>query len=216
MFKKIFIFLISFLLTFITVILAYLWDAPRNSDIIKPFFPKTLFSIENSPKDSLTGEVSSISGNVAWQSRSSNYATLINSNIKLQQGEEVITHDNGKSVISFSKVGTFTLFPNTQLSFIQTLPVNFVIEQDQGLATYDKTSDTKLSVRSLDLLININSGTSTISVDKDSADIQVSVNSGSVSAAFNDTNNQTNIIIVEEGKKFIFNNNTKTGRIRNL
>ena len=203
MFKNIFLFLLSFLLTFIIVVLAFLWDAPRNSEILKPFFPKTLFSIENSPKDSLTGEVSSISGSVAWQSRSSNYATLIDSNIKLQQGEEVLTHDNGKSVVTFPEVGTFTLFPNTQLSFIQTLPVNFVIEEDQGLATYDKTSDKKLSVRALDLLININSGTTTISVDKDTTDIIVSVNSGSASAAFNDTDNQTNIITLEEGKKFL-------------
>jgi hypothetical protein len=27
----------------------YLWVAPRDSQILKPFFPKTLFSIENAP-----------------------------------------------------------------------------------------------------------------------------------------------------------------------
>jgi hypothetical protein len=37
-----------------------------------------------------------------------------------------------------------------------------------------------VSVRALDLLINVEKGTCTISVDKDTSDIIVTVNSGSV------------------------------------
>ena len=198
------------------VIYGYLWDAPRDSQLLKPFFPKTLFSVENPPNQSLTGDILSMSGNVAWQSRIANYATLINSPIKIQQGEEIDVQNNGNAIIDFTKVGKISVSPNTQINFIQTLPANFVLEQKQGILTFDKNGNIPASIRALDLLINIEEGSCTISVDKDSSDIIITVNSGSVTIAFNDTNNQTNILTIKEGKEYLFNNNTKLGKIKSL
>lgn len=216
MIKNIFLFIISILIGVTAVIFGYLWAAPRDSQILKPFFPKTLFSIENAPSQSLSGKVISFSGNVSWQSRTASYATLINSPVKLQQGEEVNVQNNGKVVIDFPQVVTITASSSTQINFIQTLPANFVVEQKQGLSAYDKNGDIPVSVRALDLLINVEKGSCTVSVDKDTADIIVTVNSGLVTVGFNDTGNNTNILTINEGKKYFFNNDTKLGKIKSL
>lgn len=214
MMKNISLLIISILIGITTITISYLWIAPRNSQILKPFFPKTLFSVENAPSQSLSGKTTSLSGNVSWQSRTARFATLINSPIKLQQGEEIDTQNNGNATIDFPKIGTITIFPNTQVNFIQTLPANFVIEQKQGLSEYYKNGNIPISIRSLDLLINLEKGSIIVSVDKNTSDITVTVNSGSVTVAFNDTNNNTNILNINEREKYSFNNNSKLGKIK--
>ena len=216
MVKKIILFTFSIAISTILVIFGYLWESPRDSQLLKPFFPKTLFSIENAPDQSLIGEVASVSGNIAWQSRTANYATLISSPVKLQQGEEIDAQNNGNAVISFPGVGEITVFPNTQINFIQTLPANVVVEQKQGLSIYDKNGNIPISIRALDLLINPTEGTCTVSVDKDSTEIIVTVDSGSATLAFNNINNVTNILTVKKGYEYVFNNNTKVGRLKSL
>jgi hypothetical protein len=213
---KIILFIFSVLIGSLIIITAYLWSAPRDSQILKPFFPKTLFSIENAPSQSLVGKVASISGNVAWQSRTASFSTLINSPVILQQGEKVNTQDNGKVTINFPQTITITASANTQLNFIQTLTANFVVDQAQGRSTYVKNGTVPISVRALDLLINVETGTCSISVDKDTASIVVAVSSGSAVVAFNDTNNVTNILTINKGEEYLFNNNTKLGKIKSL
>jgi hypothetical protein len=214
--KKLFLFLVSITTGAAVVIFGYLWDAPRNSQFLKPFFPKTLFSVENAPSQTLSGKIASMSGSVAWQSRTADYATLINSPVKLQQGEAISTYENGKATINFPAIGNMTFSPNTQVNFIQTLPANFVVEQKQGISTYTKNGNIPVSIRALDLLINLEEGNCTVSVDKDSANITVTVNSGSIKVAFNDINNNTNIVTINEGEQYLFNNNTKMGNVEFL
>lgn len=213
---KISLFIFSILVGGIIIVVGYLWGAPRDSQILKPFFPRTLFSIENAPSQSLFGKVVSVSGNVSWQSRTASFATLIKSWVKLQQGEEINVQNNGKATIDFPQVVKVTVLANTQLNFIQTLPANFVVKQAQGQSIYDKNGAIPLSVRALDLLVNVEAGVCSISVDKDTKDIIVAVNSGSAMIAFSDTDNNTNILTINKGKQYLFNNDTKLGKIRPL
>jgi ferric-dicitrate binding protein FerR (iron transport regulator) len=91
-----------------------------------------------------------------------------------------------------------------------------VIEQKQGLVMYDKNGETPVSIRALDLLINIDKGRCEVLVDKDTSDITVTVSTGSVTVAFNDINNNTNIKSISEGEKYLFNNDSKTGYIKSI
>jgi hypothetical protein len=134
----------------------------------------------------------------------------------LQQGEEVDTYDNGNVTINFAQFGTITESFNTQVNLIQTLPENFVIEQKQGTITFDKIGDNQTSIIALDLLININSGQSSIFVDKENSKITVSIKTGLATVAFNDNANNTNVISIKNGDKYIFDDNTKTGVIKKL
>jgi hypothetical protein len=214
MLKNIFLLIVSVILGSLIIIGGFLWISPRNTQVIKIILPKSLFSLETAPTNSLVGQVASLSGKVAWQSRVAPIAILINSPIKLQQGEEIDTYDNGSANINFTAFGTIFLSPNTQVNFIQTLPENFVVNQKQGTAIYTKTGENPSSVIALDLLININSGESKILVDKDTAKITITVETGSLTVAFNDTDNNTNVITLNSGDEYIFNDNTRLGVIK--
>jgi hypothetical protein len=216
MLKTFALFIFSLIMGTIIAVFCYFWLSPKESQIIKPFLPKTLFSIENAPSQSITGIVESFSGNVAWQSRSANYATLINSPVKLQQGDEINVQDNGQAITSFPNIVKISISPNTQVNFIQTLKVNFVAEEKQGNAFYEKTGSIPVSIRAFDLLINLKNGAFSISVDKESAMVVINVGSGSATAAYIDTDNNTQILTIKEKQKYQFNNDTKLGRVTTL
>jgi hypothetical protein len=209
MLKNIFLFIISVTIGAIITITVYLRVFQSKTEFIKPFSSKTLFSLQNAPTQSVVGNIASVSGSVVWQSRTSPTPVPINSSQKLQQGEEIETRGNGKAILEFANVGIITVSPNTQINIIQTLPLNFVVQQKKGTAEYAKTGDIPMSIRGLDLLININSGKSTISVDQENSQIVLSVETGSAIVAFNDTENLTNILTVPSGSEYIFNNDTK-------
>jgi hypothetical protein len=216
MFKKIILFCFSIAAGALIIISGFLWVSPRNTQVLEIILPKSLFSLENAPANSLAGEIASISGKVAWQSRVAPVAILIDSPTKLQQGEEVDSYNNGNAMVSFSKVGTIAIFSNTQINFIQTLFQDFVISQKQGSADYSKTGENPLSVVALDLLVNINSGESSIFVNKDTSTVTVNVKIGYATAAFNDRDDNTQVIPLKAGQQYIFDDNTKTGLIKTL
>ena len=216
MFKNILLLIISVTAGTLLIILGFLWVSPRSTQVLKIILPQSLFSLEKAPADSLIGEIASISGKVAWQSRIAPVSILINAPLKLQQGEEVDTYSDGNATINFPKIATMSASFNTQLSFIQTLPENFVVWQKQGLADYNKNGEVQISVVALDLLINLDLGQCSILVDKDTAKVTVSVKTGLATVAFNDSDNNTNVVLLKTGDQYIFDDNTKTGVVRSL
>lgn len=214
MLKNIFLLILSIFIGAIIIIEGFLWLSARNTQILKIILPKSLFSLETAPTDSLIGKIATLSGKVAWQSRVAPVAILISVPVELQQGEEVDTYEDGSATINFTQFGTISLSSNTQVNLIQTLPENFVINQKQGTAIYTKTGETPTSVVVLDLLVNINSGQNKILVNADTAKITINVITGSTTVAFNDTDNKTTVVLLNSGDEYSFNNNTKIGVIK--
>jgi hypothetical protein len=216
MIKNILLIIISLIAGALLVILGFLWISPRNTQVLKVIIPKTLFSLENAPTDSLVGEIASFSGKVAWQSRIAPVAILINSPVKLHQGEEVDTYDDGNVNVNFPNGVIITAASNTQVNFIQTLPQAFVVEQKQGSVSYSKTGEKPVSIIALDLLVDVNSGENTVLVDKDKGEVTVTVKTGLVTVAFNDNDNNVNVVSLKVGDQYVFNDNTKIGVIKSL
>ncbi|MDO8583236.1 MAG: hypothetical protein Q7R51_01790, partial [bacterium] len=131
----------------------------------------------------------------------------------IQQGEAIETKDDGKITVRFPDAYTIDIFPKSKLDFIQTLPSNFVISQEQGISEYTKTGATPLSIRSFHLLIQLNSGYIAITTDKDEKTVSVNVSSGSATLAYNDLQYISNVITIKAGKTFTFDDNTRTARI---
>jgi hypothetical protein len=205
--------LFSVLAGFLLVVLGYLWFSPQNSELIKPFFPTTKFSLENAPTQSLVGNIATISGNVVWLSRTATFATPINSPIKIQQGEEVDTKANGNIIIEFLNHAAISIMPNTQINFIQTLPANIVLEQKKGKAIYkENPTGVPLSVVDSNILIDIK-GIVVIANDSKTPDITVSVEEGSAKVAYVDLENNSNVLNLKSGQKYVFNDNKKEGII---
>ena len=207
--KKFILLISAFLLSFFLVIAAYFWLSPQNSVLIQPFLPKSKFSLVKAPLDSLTAKISSYSGNIAWQSRTASMATLIGSPIELQQGEELDSQGNGTATIEFPGNARIFLYNNTQIYLVQTLPANIVIQQKQGTAEFTRLSqNVPLSVVSSNLLINVISGKTSVSMDKKTKYITVKV-TGESKIAYVDLNNNTHVKDLSTGNVFVFNDDTR-------
>lgn len=175
------------------------------------------FSLEKAPSESIKGNITSLSGNVGWQSRIATEPAQIISFPELQQGEAVETKDNGKMTLQFGNILASNLSPNTFLNFIQTLPTQFVIDQSKGKTEYVKLGETPLTVRSFGLLINIESGNVVVSINDKLGVMTSTVKKGSITAAYNDPKQETaNVLTVNEGSQYIFNNDTKQGEIKTI
>lgn len=213
--KRVFLFFLSFVVGVI-IMLAYGFTKlpQKNLQTKSVLSVTTKFSFQNAPMNTLIGNISSMSGTVEWESRTATQPAILNAPRQIQQGEEIITQDSGRAVVRFVDVFSAAISSKTDLNFIQTLPADIVINQTRGTAEYTKTGNIPLSIRSFDLLININNGDTTITSDTKKRVITVSINSGSITVAYNDLQNISKVITVTEGKQFVFNNNARQAVIK--
>ena len=179
------------------------------SDLVK--FSR--FSLEKAPSQSLVGTISSMGGDVEYESRVATEAAKISSPVQVQQGESLTTGANGNLILTFDKGAEIDMSSDTAIGIVQTLPADLVFSQNVGIAEYKKLADLPVSIRSSHLLIE-NSGDLTVSIDKVKPVISVKVLSGSATVAYNDTNNDSRVMTVESGKTLTFNDSTRRGVIQ--
>ena len=202
--------LIFFLLG-LAIVLGYrFWN--KQVTVFKPTVT-TKFSLENAPSESLRGNISTLSGTVAWLSRTGAKPVQIKTPRAIQQGESVTTGTNGKAVLLIKNDSMLSLSTDTQISIIQLLPQNFVFEQDKGTIQYQNTVHVPLSVKSYDLLTIITSAIVTISVDSKKKTVSVAVERGSVKEGYEDSQNNSTVSTINAGQTFVFDDTTKTGTV---
>lgn len=210
MIKNIFLILLFLAIGFLGTVCVYLFLTKEHSQIITPPVA-TQFSLEKAPSESITGTIAALSGQVLWTSRTADTSLFITHSQSIQQGEELATGNTGKATIAFPGEVTINMAKNSDVNIIQTLPANIVIEENNGNVIYEKIATSiPISVRGLDLLVNIDSGQSSIAVDKTNALVNLFVKSGSVTVAYTDTNSTSHVISIKTGQTITFNNNTKT------
>ncbi len=152
--KKLLIFLTFLFIGIILGSLCYIWKSNQtNSDIVR-VKKEPRFSIEKAPKNSEVGTIQSMSGTIKWESRTAiaTEGAQITQPVPIQQGEELISGDDGSAVVSYQNGLTISLSPNSHISFVQMLPTNFVLNQLKGTIEYQKNNSTPLAIRSLHLL----------------------------------------------------------------
>ncbi len=200
----------------IGVVAAYTKTAPQSTlkqGLGLPFIKQNQFSLENAPADSLRGKIATLSGDVKWQDRVATQSSQITSPVTIQQGEELITGDNGKVQVEIPTAVIINISPKTNLSFVQTLPQNVVFSQTKGKVEYQKTGTVPVSIRVLRLLVEERQGDITISISNIKPITTINVRVGSVTVAYNDPQNVSIVKTLDSGKQFIFNNDTKEGII---
>lgn len=178
--------------------------------------PPTAFSLENAPRDSLRGQIATMSGEIFWQSRTATEPAKLLTPIILQQGENLIASDGGKMVVNFPADLTISLTPRSQINIIQTLPVNLVFEQPAGTITYEASQSGTISVRSRRLLVNFTDGQVQVNTDSDNHVVTVGVFKGEGKLSYNDRNFTSQVVNLPAGRIFIFNDDRRTGRISRL
>lgn len=177
---------------------------------------KEEFSLEKAPTQSLTGNIISFSGSVNWQSRIATQPAQLTTPVSFAQGEKIVTGDNGNLTLELGSGCLITISPKTELSLIQTLPANIVFEQESGTVNYTQIVNTPLTIRSLDLLTQIGSGSANIITDKPEGLVTVEVNKGFVTIGYNDAKFISQVATVEAGRQVIFNDETRTIKIKPL
>jgi hypothetical protein len=174
----------------------------------------TAFSLQNAPKESLQGEIVSLSGDVAWQSRVATQPAQLKTPRKVQQGENIVTKSNGKVTMTFLNTVTLNMLSDSEVDFIQTLPANMVLVQQSGTTTYTVFGKVPVSVRAQDLLVQQSRGAMNVSVDKDAATVTVRATDGNATAAYTNADNTSVVVPITTGQSFVFDDTSLTGVIQ--
>lgn len=212
--KNIFLFIVSVVIG-IAVVILYV-KITNGQETLQTNYqtptsqPVSSFSLDNPPKDSLLGNIATMSGIIDWQSRvATQTAKLTDLRTQIVQGEMLQTGIGSSINVQFPTCCSLYMYPQTQLNFIQTLPANVVIQQTSGITEYVVTNSIPVAIRSLDLLTNINSGDILFSVSNTQPIITVFVKKGSMQASYNDLNYNSTVIPVYAGQTFYFNDQTR-------
>lgn len=169
------------------------------------------FSVETPPPKSKRGTIT-MSGDVEWQSRGATEPARLAERDEALQGEEYWTKETGNMTIRFPDIVDITIDPNTHINLVQTLPEHFVLLQDSGAAAYQKSpAAAPIAIRALHLLIQQNDGE--LDVVFDGPLITLIVASGSITVAYNDSNNSSQLVTIKDGNTYSFNDETRTGEI---
>jgi hypothetical protein len=174
----------------------------------------TAFSLQNPPKESLQGEIVSLSGDVAWQSRVATQPAQLKTPRKVLQGENIVTKTDGKVTMTFLNTVTMNMFSDSEVDIIQTLPANMVLVQQSGTTTYTVFGKVPVSVRAQDLLLQQKQGAMNVIVDKDAATVTVKVTDGNATAAYTDADNTSVLTPITSGRSFVFDETTLTGLVQ--
>lgn len=175
----------------------------------------TPFSLDTPPSNSLRGRITTSSGDTFWQDRSATQSSKLTITPLVLQGDEFWTKENGFLTITFPNTITLSMSKNTHISFVQTLPTNFVIQQGSGAVEYQKKSETPVAIRALNLLVQQKEGTCAVTIGE-SGRIEITVKKGLITTAFNDTENISTVEETYEGNTFIYNDDTRTSRSTTL
>lgn len=215
--KRILIIIFCFSLGVVSAYFFILWQNKKEPAKIVSFLPekitpvKTSFSLENAPAESLKATISSISGEILWQSRTATEpGALLSKDLLIQQGERLIASKSGSLTLNFDLAGELSLFPNTEIDIVQALPVNLVFKQIKGAVEYESQANT-FAVLINRLLISFSNAAVNVSVNDINGVITVKVNRGQVTAAYNDQNFLSQKITLSQNDTFIFDNEKRQG-----
>lgn len=207
--KNLLLFIISILIGGIVAVGYYRFIVDKKS-ILSPISQnkESAFSIANPPKQSITGKIISMTGMVEWESRVATQPAQIVKPVPIQQGENLITKDDGNVSVTFDNIGNIKLLPKTEVDFVQTLPLNFVVNQKSGTAVYTKTGTVPFSIRSLHLLVTI-TGEIKLAIDEEEPTITINVNEGKATIAYNDLQNISHVLTIDQGESFVFDDQNR-------
>ncbi len=217
--KKLILFIICFAFGILIILNYFIWQpikeppSPKETKTtqVEKLDPKEL--IDNPPKNSIKGELTTLDGEVKWQSRAATESAAITELQPIQQGELIETGEDGTVEVSFENAITASLSEKSSLDFPQTLPDKFMFIQRSGEVLYTNSKDFALSVRSHALISLLKNGSMKITIAEDEPVITVQNTEGIVEIAYNDSDLVSHIVTLESGETFSFDTEERTGEI---
>jgi len=215
--KTFLLFLVFFLAGFTVVSGFTYWHMQNSSSAVGSSTAVTTnFSLAKAPSESLKGTVASMSGTVTWLSRAATKPVQIHASHTIQQGETVSTGKNGEAVVTINNEAAISLSHNTDVNFIQLLPINLVLVQNDGAVTYQNSIQAPISVRSFDLLTLLTQGIVVISADQENKMVTITVQKGVATEGYKDVKGDSKVITLNAGEHFAFDDTTKEGTVTGM
>lgn len=179
------------------------------------FLPQKVSAELQPPKSAVTALVDNIKGAVKKEGRKDTKFQSLSKPSTLVEGEALST-ENGLIVIHFPNIADLSLSSNTELDYLNGLPKSIVVRQPDGTVSYTVLGSIQpFSVRSLGLLIEAeDKGLFTVATDAKEQSVLVVVKSGSVTLAYSDANDTTQVVEVTSGRRGFFNYSNSTLIVR--
>ncbi len=177
----------------------------------EPNFEPTKFSLEKAPSDSIKGQITAMSGDIWRQTRTATEPAKLTEPDVIQQGEVLIASDEGKLTVNFNPAATISLFPDTQVEIIQTLPLNLVFNQTKGIGQYQVSGTNPVTIRSFNLIVNIDEGLININTDAETGVITLSLKTGAAKVGYNSPEFDSKVWRLEAGDVFEYDSNERRG-----
>lgn len=178
--------------------------------VIEKQTPIPTFSIESPPSESLKGSIASRSGELLWESRVATQPSELKDTIQIQQGERLITKGKSSVTLHFDHVGSLVFSENADVSFIQTLPIDFVVQQNKGTVQYTINGNTPVSIRIRNALITKLSGVIQIAMKDEESIISISTIQGTAQIGFNNLDYVSQVFTLREGQVYEYNSDERT------
>lgn len=202
------LFLICFGLGLASVLGWRWWRTQYNH---APFVPQPQEVTLNPPRQSLTGTVASLSGEVVKDARNQDEPVTLTPGLSILEDEVLTTSSTGQTLIQFPPDLTIGILPEALATFSSTNPSHFLVKLDQGTIVITTDSLTSaVSVRSLHALLTLTQGQATIRTNAAQKTIVVSVTTGTVDIGYIDTNNRTQMVKLTQGQTALFDDAQRT------
>lgn len=176
----------------------------KNPQVTKPSY---LYKSQP-PSQALVGKLDKISGLVEKQSRDSNDWVEISTFSAVLQGESLKLNSIGRATALFENQTTLRLGKNTETSFINLIPEKFMLEQKNGIASFENLKPISLKV--FDSLTVLEAGEFSVDVNGEIGRFNLSISSGSAKLSFVDNSNDTQVYTLTKGENARYDSATNT------
>lgn len=177
----------------------------------EPRFEPTKFSLDQAPSESIKGQINNMTGDIWWQSRTATEPAQLIEPVTIQQGEILIASEAGHITVRFDPAAVISLFPDTQVEIVQTLPLNLVFNQTKGVGQYQVSGTNPVTVRSFNLIVNIDNGLINIDTDEATGVITLSLKTGMATVGYNSPEFDSKVWELEPGDVFSYDSSERRG-----
>ena len=177
----------------------------------KPFVPFTTTFTSLPPQQSIGATLTVLNGIITEYSRNSTEAASISDSTRLVQGDSIESDATSSAQLVFDNNLYLEMGPSANLQFIDTIPSELLLWQQDGQIEYSSTaSATPITIRSLSLLTTIASSSATITVNAPKPR-QITILSGlaPIKVAYQDKDANTHVVDLPPTTRAIYTHSTR-------
>ena len=178
---------------------------------IKPssFTPQSPLFQPNPPANALNGQITTLDGAAFRLARFAGDTAPAKIDDTIFQGESLITANKSAAEVTFPSID---FSPISQVNFISTTADSFLLNQTGGTVDYTLSGTKPVSIKVLHLLIELKTGIARVKIN--SFAITIDILSGSATLGYNSLDNVTQIHQLSESQRTVYNDTTRSVKIR--